>query len=152
MGELRRHAEKEKLQVVEFLQESRSAKTPGRPVFNEMIRRIVRGEADGILAWHPDRLARNALDGGQITQLLDSGKLVEHYNRYGYHYAYYHCTHKSRAIVCLQKSIEEETLDRQILAFLDAIYLDKKQLQEALKDIDRQADEPADARILRSLP
>jgi len=40
-----------------------------------MIDRIEAGEADGILAWHPDRLARNAIDGGWILDLLDRGKL-----------------------------------------------------------------------------
>ena len=29
------------------------------------------------MAWHPDRLARNALDGGQIIHLLDKGKLAD---------------------------------------------------------------------------
>ena len=77
VAELRRHAEKEGLHIVELLHESRSAKTPGRPVFDEMLRRIARGEADGILAWHPDRLARNALDGGQIIHFLDAAKLAD---------------------------------------------------------------------------
>jgi hypothetical protein len=31
------------------------------------------GEADGIISWHPDRLARNSVDGGQIVYLLDTG-------------------------------------------------------------------------------
>ena len=74
--ELRRYAEKESLTIVEVIEEARSAKSPGRRVFNEMLKRIERGEADGILAWHPDRLARNALDGGQIIHYLDTGKLM----------------------------------------------------------------------------
>jgi hypothetical protein len=29
----------------------------------------------GLLAWHPDRLARNSVDRGRIVYLLDTGKL-----------------------------------------------------------------------------
>lgn len=77
MLELRKYAEREKLRVMETREEAKSAKKPGRPVFNEMIKRIEKGHANGILAWHPDRLARNALDGGQIIQLLDTGTLAD---------------------------------------------------------------------------
>ena len=69
--ELREFVKRENLHIVEELEERRSAMTPGRPVFNSMIERIRKGEADGILAWHPDRLARNSMDGGQIIYLLD---------------------------------------------------------------------------------
>lgn len=50
--------------IVDVLEESFSAKAPGRPVFNAMLERIKRNEADGIIAWQPDRLARNSIDGG----------------------------------------------------------------------------------------
>lgn len=65
------------VQVVEILCEEKSAKKTGRPVFTEMIRRVMAGEADGIIAWNPDRLARNPVDGGTIIHLLDLGVLKD---------------------------------------------------------------------------
>jgi site-specific DNA recombinase len=41
-----------------------------------MIDKIEAGEANGILAWHPDRLARNSVDGGKVIYLVDTGKIV----------------------------------------------------------------------------
>ena len=75
--ELNKYAARENLTIISIKEEARSARSPGRPVFNDLLARIRRGEADGILAWHPDRLARNALDGGQVIHLLDTGKLVD---------------------------------------------------------------------------
>ena len=74
--ELREYARKENLEILAEFQESKSAKTPGREVFGDMMTRIERGEAQGILAWHPDRLARNSIDGGRVIYAVDTKKLV----------------------------------------------------------------------------
>ena len=71
--EVLEYAKKEKLEIVQEFIESRTAKAPGRPIFNEMISLLERGKAEGILAWHPDRLARNSMDGGKIIYLVDKG-------------------------------------------------------------------------------
>ena len=75
LHELRELAEREQLTIVAELIEKRSAKVPGRPVFNDMMDRIEAGEAHGILAWHPDRLSRNGVDGGRIMFAIDTHKL-----------------------------------------------------------------------------
>ena len=64
--ELEQVAAKLNLPVAEVLTESKSAKDPGRPVFNQMMQRLYRGEAAGIICWKLDRLARNPVDGGSI--------------------------------------------------------------------------------------
>ena len=71
--ELRQYATREKVHVVKELIEAKTAKKPGRPIFNDMLLQIERGAADGILAWHPDRLARNSVDGGKIIYHVDQG-------------------------------------------------------------------------------
>jgi len=77
LSELRELARKEQLEVVDTFIEKQTAKVPGRPVFAEMIECIEKGEASGILAWHPDRLARNSVDGGRVIYLVDTGKITD---------------------------------------------------------------------------
>ena len=81
MRELKSLAERLNLSVVDTLTESYSAKAPGRPVFNEMIKKINQGRANGIICWKLDRLARNPIDGGQIIWMLQRG-VIKHIQTY----------------------------------------------------------------------
>src|SRR3989344_4263545 len=41
-----------------------------------MMARIEQNDGVGILAWHPDRLARNSIDGGRVIYAVDTRKVV----------------------------------------------------------------------------
>ena len=77
IAELTEYAKREKITIAEQFIESKSAKAPGREIFNQMIQKIHSStEPVGIMAWHPDRLARNSVDGGQVIYLIDTGKVI----------------------------------------------------------------------------
>ena len=76
LTELRAYAKKEGLWIAETIIEKKTAKIPGRPLFTGMLDRIEKEESAGIISWHPDRLARNSVDGGRIIYLLDTGSLA----------------------------------------------------------------------------
>lgn len=61
------------LNIVAVISEQKSAKKPNnRPKFSSMIKRIRAKEFDAIMAWHPDRLARNMVEAGKIIHMLDT--------------------------------------------------------------------------------
>ena len=75
--ELEEFAKRENIEIVEKFIESKSAKKPGREIFNKMMSKVyTTKEPVGILAWHPDRLARNSVDGGQIIYCIDTEKIA----------------------------------------------------------------------------
>ena len=74
--ELREYARRENVEILQEFTEAKSAKKPGREKFNEMMTLIEKSEGVGILAWHPDRLARNSVDGGRVIYLVDTEKIV----------------------------------------------------------------------------
>ena len=75
--ELRKLAQEMKLNIVEIFTEEKSAKAPGRPVFSQMIGAIQKGQAEGIICWKLDRLARNPIDGGTISWMLQQA-IIRH--------------------------------------------------------------------------
>lgn len=77
--ECRLFAKRNGLHVVgEALQEKKSAKRAGqRKVFDSMLDDIKTGKYDAILAWAPDRLSRNMLEGGRLINMLDEDELKD---------------------------------------------------------------------------
>lgn len=55
------------LNIIEIISERKSAKNPNnRPEFTKMLKRIKAKEFNAVIAWHPDRLARNMVEAGKI--------------------------------------------------------------------------------------
>ena len=76
MNRLKQLAQTLHLDIKKIYTESKSAKKPdNRPIFDEMIERIEKGEASGILCWQINRLSRNPIDSGKLSWLLQRGVL-----------------------------------------------------------------------------
>ena len=75
--ELREYARRERIEILKEFTEAKSAKKPGREEFAKMLAFVETSkEPIGILAWHPDRLARNSVDGGKIIYLVDINRIA----------------------------------------------------------------------------
>lgn len=73
IDECKQLAQRLGLNVVDTFREEKSAKRPNiRPVFTKVVEDIKAGKYDAILAWNPDRLARNMLEAGMLIDLADS--------------------------------------------------------------------------------
>jgi DNA invertase Pin-like site-specific DNA recombinase len=76
--EMKELAERQGLNVVEVRRESHSAKESGqRPVFQSVIQDIRVGKFNGLIAWDPSRISRNAGDLGMIVDLMDQGMIID---------------------------------------------------------------------------
>jgi DNA invertase Pin-like site-specific DNA recombinase len=77
IDELKALAARRGIVVARVIDESRSAKEPGRPHFGELVRDISAGKIGGVLCWKLDRLARNPIDGAAIMWALSKKTLGE---------------------------------------------------------------------------
>ena len=66
------------LNIVAWLEpESKSAFKPGRPIFNQAMKMIRAGKADGIVCYHPNRLSRNEVDAAEVTYMFRTKELKD---------------------------------------------------------------------------
>lgn len=70
LAELKEFATKEKLEIASSLCEAKTAKEPGRTVFGEMLERIEKGEAQGILGGDTGRSLEKGC--GRASPLSDT--------------------------------------------------------------------------------
>jgi site-specific DNA recombinase len=70
-------AKERNLPILQVFHEEKSAKAPGRPIYNQMMSLIKsRGDIKGIICWKLNRLSRNPVDSGGLQWLIQS-KVIE---------------------------------------------------------------------------
>lgn len=78
IDECRAMAKRLGIKIVAVIKEEKSAKKPGkRSEFNKVLHGIRTKQYDSILAWNPDRLARNMKEGGELIDMVDEGLILD---------------------------------------------------------------------------
>jgi DNA invertase Pin-like site-specific DNA recombinase len=79
-AEIENYSKQRSLEIVQWFEERETAAKLGRRVFAEMMKRLRKGEAAGVIIHKIDRSARNLKDWADIAQLADEGVEV-HFTR-----------------------------------------------------------------------
>lgn len=77
---IRHYALRWNLPIVEEFEEKETAAKLGRPIFNQMLKALKQGRADGVIIHKIDRSARNLKDWANLGELLDQGSEVHFAN------------------------------------------------------------------------
>src|SRR2546427_3057863 len=72
-GAIVRCAQRNALEITGWFEERETAAKRGRPVFNQMLRLLREGKADGVIIHKIDRSARNLKDWADLGELIDQG-------------------------------------------------------------------------------
>ena len=75
-----RYAQRNSLNIAAWFEEIETAAKRGRPVFNQMLKLLGRGKADGVIIHKIDRSARNLKDWSDLGELIDQGLEVHFAN------------------------------------------------------------------------
>jgi len=70
------YAEKQNLQIIDWLEEKETAAKQGRPIYTGMVKALRKGRAKGVIVHKLDRLTRNLSEYAQIGELIDAGIVV----------------------------------------------------------------------------
>lgn len=77
---IERYAQQGNFHIVKQFEERETAAKSGRPVFNQMLKCIKQGQAEGVLMHKIDRSARNLRDWADLGDLIDHGIQVHFVN------------------------------------------------------------------------
>lgn len=77
INELKAVALRQGLKIVEVFSEAKSAKAPGRQIFENMMTRVIETKGVNILCWKLDRLARNPVDGGKLIWSVEQKQVQQ---------------------------------------------------------------------------
>jgi len=69
-------ASQKDLTITKWFEEKQTAAKGGRPIFNQMLRQLRRGDASGVIIHKIDRSARNLRDWAMFSELPDAGVSV----------------------------------------------------------------------------
>jgi len=71
------HAAANNMQITRWFEEKRTAAKAGRPAYSDLLKRLKKGETEGVIIHKIDRSARNLRDWADLGELIDQGVNIQ---------------------------------------------------------------------------